>query len=153
MVNSMGAAVAPNVSSSIHTLDGADVCRVHVHASGFPVDAKVTVDKDGQMIKTAFFVRASNATRALNDTEKAQIHPRSLAHQIHFAGKQSLTHDLARGRALSCAPSPVSRAGTASGSRRPTRFHGVQMPVTGGVAAAAPRGGSWYMSSIVRRMV
>ena len=64
--------MAPNVSSSIHTLDGADVCRVHVHASGFPVDAKVTVDKDGQMIKTAFFVRASNATRALNDTEKAK---------------------------------------------------------------------------------
>lgn len=71
--SSMGAAVASNVSSSIHTVDGADVCRVHVHASGFPVDAKVTVDKDGRMIKkTAFFVRASNSTRELDDTEKAK---------------------------------------------------------------------------------
>ncbi|MGH3917347.1 MAG: hypothetical protein ACRDTC_28635 [Pseudonocardiaceae bacterium] len=54
-------------------IDGADVCRVHVHASGFPVDAKVTVDKNGQMIKkTAFYVRAGNATRELDDTEKAK---------------------------------------------------------------------------------
>jgi hypothetical protein len=33
---SMGAAAAANVSSSIHTVDGADVCRVHVHPSGPP---------------------------------------------------------------------------------------------------------------------
>jgi hypothetical protein len=69
----MGAAVAANVSSSIHTIDGADVCRLHVHASGFPVDARVTVDKNGQMIrKTAPFVRASNATREFDDTEKVK---------------------------------------------------------------------------------
>lgn len=73
IANSMGAAVASNISTYIHTVDGADVCRVHVHASGFPVDAKVTVDKNGQMIKkVAFFVRASNATRELDDTEKAK---------------------------------------------------------------------------------
>lgn len=30
-----------------HTVDGADVCRVHVRPSGFPVDVKVTIDKAG----------------------------------------------------------------------------------------------------------
>lgn len=70
---SMGAAAAANVSSYIHTVDRADVCRVHVHPSGFPVDAKVTIDKNGQMIKkTAFYVRASNATRELDNAEKAK---------------------------------------------------------------------------------
>ncbi|MDQ2883320.1 MAG: hypothetical protein M3Y48_19675 [Actinomycetota bacterium] len=65
--------MASNVSSYIHTVDGADICRVYVHASGFPVDAEVTVDKNGQMIKkVAFFVRASNATRELDDAEKAK---------------------------------------------------------------------------------
>jgi hypothetical protein len=66
IANSMGAVVVANVSTYIRTVDEADVCRVHVHASGFPVDVKVTVDKNGQMIKkTAFYVRASNATSEL----------------------------------------------------------------------------------------
>ncbi|MBV9731065.1 MAG: ATP-binding protein [Pseudonocardiales bacterium] len=73
IANSMGAAAAANVSSYIHTVDEADVCRVHVHPSDFPVDAKVTVDKNSQMIKkTAFYVRTSNATRELDEAEKAK---------------------------------------------------------------------------------
>ncbi|MGH3572779.1 MAG: hypothetical protein ACRDUW_13250 [Pseudonocardiaceae bacterium] len=72
-----------------HTIDGADVCRVHVHASGFPVDARVTVHKDGRMIKKmAFYVRQQRHERTRRRGED-QIHPRSLAHQIHFAGAQS----------------------------------------------------------------
>jgi predicted HTH transcriptional regulator len=70
---SMGAALAANLSMYIHTIDGADVCRVHVHASAVPVDAKVVVDKKGQMVKkTAFYVRAGNATRELDEAEKAK---------------------------------------------------------------------------------
>lgn len=45
IVASMGGAVAANVTMQIHTIDGNDLCRVHVRPSGFPVDAKVTLDK------------------------------------------------------------------------------------------------------------
>jgi type I restriction enzyme R subunit len=73
MVTSMGAAVAANVTMQIHTVDESDVCRVHVRASGFPVDAKVTIDQAGQMIKkTVFYVRTSNSTLTLNEEEKAK---------------------------------------------------------------------------------
>lgn len=73
IASSMGAAVAANVNTYIHTVDGADICRVHVHASGFPIDTRITVDENGQMIKkTSFFVRAGNATRELDDEEKAK---------------------------------------------------------------------------------
>lgn len=50
IAGSTGAAVAANVNFYIHTVGGADVCRLHVHTSGFPVDARVAVDKNGQMI-------------------------------------------------------------------------------------------------------
>jgi type I restriction enzyme R subunit len=70
---SMGDAVTGNVATYFHTIDDNDVCRVHVRPSGVPVDAKVTIDKKGQMIKkTAFYVRAGNATRELDATEKAK---------------------------------------------------------------------------------
>ena len=73
MVGSMGGAAAANVTLQIHTVDGADICRVHVHPSGFPVDAKVTLDKGGQMIKTTnFYVRTSNATQTLDAQERAK---------------------------------------------------------------------------------
>lgn len=69
----MGAALAANVTMQTHTIDDADVCRVHVRPSGFPVEARVTLDKSGQMIKkTVFYVRTSNATLTLNDEEKAR---------------------------------------------------------------------------------
>jgi type I restriction enzyme R subunit len=67
---SMGAATAALATMYIHDVDGADICRVHVRPSGAPVEAKVTVEKDGQLIKkTAFYVRASNATRELTPEE------------------------------------------------------------------------------------
>jgi type I restriction enzyme, R subunit len=70
---SMGPATAANATFYIHSIDGVDVCRVHVRPSGFPVDAKVTVEKNGQMVKkTAFYVRASNATRELDQQERAR---------------------------------------------------------------------------------
>ena len=73
IVASMGAAVAANVALQIHTVDGTDICRVHVRPSGFPVDAKVTIDKAGQMVKkTLFYVRTSNSTLTLNNEERAK---------------------------------------------------------------------------------
>lgn len=70
---SMGEAAATNISIQIHHIDGSDVCRIHVHPCGFPVDAKVTVDKQGQQVKkNAFYVRVANGTKELNDDEKAK---------------------------------------------------------------------------------
>ncbi|MGH3943391.1 MAG: hypothetical protein ACRDTG_33175 [Pseudonocardiaceae bacterium] len=66
-------AAATNVTMQIHTVDEADICRVHVRLSGFPVDAKVTIDKAGQMVKkTMFYVRTSNSTLALDGDERAR---------------------------------------------------------------------------------
>ncbi|MEU0530910.1 RNA-binding domain-containing protein [Amycolatopsis tolypomycina] len=73
IVDSMGAALAANVSRQMHDIDGKSVCRIHVHPSGFPVDARVTVEKKGQQHKeTKFFVRTGNSTRALDEPEKAK---------------------------------------------------------------------------------
>lgn len=70
---SMGDAAVANVTAYFHTVDSADVCRVHVRPSSVPVDAKVVVDKKGQLTrKTAFYVRTGNATRELDETEKAK---------------------------------------------------------------------------------
>ena len=71
VTQSMGAAAATNVSPQIHHVDGHDLCRVHVLPSGFPVDATVAYEKDGQIEKkTQFFVRVANGTRALDDIER-----------------------------------------------------------------------------------
>ena len=52
----------------VHTLDGADPCRVHVPPSRFPVEATVAVDKGGQVTRrTAFYVRIGNGTREITD--------------------------------------------------------------------------------------
>ncbi len=68
---SMGVAAATNIGVQIHHVDGNDICRVHVRPSGFPVEAIVTVDKQGQHVKkTAFYVRVANGTRELSDLEK-----------------------------------------------------------------------------------
>lgn len=70
---SMGDATAANVSTQIHTIDGRDLCRVHVKPSGFPVEAEVTVDKDGQhWKKTAFYVRLNNKTHEFTDADEKQ---------------------------------------------------------------------------------
>ena len=73
VVSSMGAAAAANLSAQFHTIDGADLCRVHVQPSALPVEAKVTTEKSGQLHKkTAFYVRIGNSTHELNPTEKAK---------------------------------------------------------------------------------
>jgi len=66
LVASTGETAAADVSLQIHTVDGQDLCRVHVQPSSFPVDAVVTVDRKGQLEKkTAFYVRTANATREI----------------------------------------------------------------------------------------
>ena len=70
---SMGDAAAANVSTQIHTVDGKDLCRVHVKPSAFPVEAEVTVVKDGQhWKKTAFYVRLNNKTTEITDEIEKQ---------------------------------------------------------------------------------
>lgn len=72
----VGAAAATNISVQQHSINGSDVCRVHVRPSGFPVHATVTVDKQGQQVKkTAFYVRVGNGTRELDDAEQAKYLP------------------------------------------------------------------------------
>jgi type I restriction enzyme R subunit len=73
MVASMGTAAATNATLQIHTVDGHDVCRIHVRPSAFPVEATVTIDKKGQFEKkTAFYVRLANGTREIADPEERQ---------------------------------------------------------------------------------
>jgi type I restriction enzyme, R subunit len=54
--NAVGLAAATNVTTTIHSVDGRDLCRVHVEPSGHPVDADfVTVDDHGQFSKKPVF--------------------------------------------------------------------------------------------------
>lgn len=65
--NAVGLAAAAGVTTTIHHVDGHDVCRVHVPPCGHPVEAEVTVaDAKGQFSrKKIFYVRLNNATRAI----------------------------------------------------------------------------------------
>jgi type I restriction enzyme, R subunit len=70
---SMGDAAVTNVSVQVHTVDGRDLYRVHVRPFAVPVDARVTVQRNGQLLKeTAFYVRIGNSTKKLDDAEKAK---------------------------------------------------------------------------------
>jgi len=72
--NAVGLAAATNVTTTIHQVDGHDLCRVHVEPSGHPVDADfVTVDDHGQFSKSrVFFVRLNNGTRAIRDERERE---------------------------------------------------------------------------------
>lgn len=74
---SMGAAAIANVNTQIHTVDGHDICRVHVKPSSFPVEAQVTcIDKQGQHQKsTRFYARINNGTHDFtnDDAEKQKL--------------------------------------------------------------------------------
>ncbi len=72
--NAVGLAAAANVTTTIHHVDGHDVCRLHVDPSGHPVEAEVTVaDKSGQFgKKQLFFVRLNNATRAIEEDKERE---------------------------------------------------------------------------------
>ncbi|MFT5268628.1 MAG: hypothetical protein ACI88C_002068 [Acidimicrobiales bacterium] len=71
-VHALGAAAVTNLSARIFTVEGHDVCRIHVKPSGFPVEAKVViVDKKGQYVKqTNRYVRLPNKThKFIDDSE------------------------------------------------------------------------------------
>ncbi len=71
LVDALGETAASTVSSRLHHVDGHDLCRVHVPPSGFPVEARVVVDKAGRLEKrTAFYVRVGNGTREITDLEE-----------------------------------------------------------------------------------
>jgi type I restriction enzyme, R subunit len=73
LVNALGETAASNVSIQLHTVDGQDLCRVHVPPSPFPVDATVVVDRRGQLEKkVALFVRIGNGTREIVDPHERQ---------------------------------------------------------------------------------
>ncbi|MFN8052872.1 MAG: putative DNA binding domain-containing protein [Acidimicrobiales bacterium] len=68
---SMGEAAATNMTVQVHHVDGHDICRVHVRASGYPVDAAVTrVNKGQHETKTAFYVRTGNGTHEFTDPDE-----------------------------------------------------------------------------------
>ena len=56
VANAVGLAAAANVTTRIDTVDGLDLCRVHVELSGHPV-----------RVKDVFFIRLNNGTRAIED--------------------------------------------------------------------------------------
>ena len=74
VLNAVGAAAATNVTTRIHTIDGRDLCRVHVKPCGHPVHAEVTiVDKQGQHAKKRiFYVRMNNGTRAIDNEAEVE---------------------------------------------------------------------------------
>jgi type I restriction enzyme R subunit len=73
LINAIDETAASSVASQIHTINGDDICRVHVPPSSFPVDATVVVDKAGQLQKkTAFYVRIGNGTREITSPDERQ---------------------------------------------------------------------------------
>jgi len=74
VINAVGAAAATNVTSDIHTVAGADVCRVHVKPSAHPVHATVTpwprtAPPEGRPVLR---VRIGNGTREITDEHEQQ---------------------------------------------------------------------------------
>jgi hypothetical protein len=69
---SMGDAAATLVRPQIHQVNGGEVCRVQVDPAGFPVDAKVIIQKPGgpKETRTEFYVRIANGTKALDAVER-----------------------------------------------------------------------------------
>jgi type I restriction enzyme R subunit len=73
LITALGETAASAVSAQIHTIDGKDLCRVHVTPSSFPVDAEVVIDKRGQLEKKhAFYIRVGNSTREIADPRERQ---------------------------------------------------------------------------------
>ncbi len=72
-VNAFGETAASAISTQVHTINGDDICRVHVPPSNFPVDATVVVDRSGQLQKRcALFIRVGNGTREITDPAERQ---------------------------------------------------------------------------------
>ena len=61
------------VTTEILTVDGRDLCRVHVRPSKFPVEATVTVVKNAQHEKkTQRFGRFANGAKAITDADEIE---------------------------------------------------------------------------------
>lgn len=71
LMNALGAAAVSNLTTEVVTVDGKDICRVHVKACGFPVVAKVTeLSEKGQHTKrTNFYARINGQTVHLKDDD------------------------------------------------------------------------------------
>jgi hypothetical protein len=75
MISSMGAAAVANVFTEFVTVDGKDVCRVHVKPSGHPVESSITIEKKGQPEKkTSFFMRLNGQSREADTDEQKQLY-------------------------------------------------------------------------------
>ncbi len=73
LITALGETAASSVSTQVHTINGDELCRVHVPPSSFPVDATVVVDKAGKTEKrTAFYIRIGNGTREITDATEKQ---------------------------------------------------------------------------------
>jgi type I restriction enzyme, R subunit len=73
LIRAMGETAAANVTVQMHSINGDDLCRVHVRPSAFPVEATVTLDNKGQFQKkTIFYVRVANGTRPITDPDERQ---------------------------------------------------------------------------------
>ena len=68
---SAGAAALSNGTTQMRTVDGHDICRVHVKPCGFPVEVKVTEIKKGQHVKLEYcYNRINNGThKFIGDNE------------------------------------------------------------------------------------
>ncbi len=73
LVNAVGLTAASAVSVQLHSIEGRDICRVHVAPSPFPVEANVKLEKNGQVIsKSAFYIRIGNGTREITSPAEKQ---------------------------------------------------------------------------------
>ncbi len=73
LTTALGLAAAAAVTTTMHTVDGKDLCRVHTPPSMFPVDANVKIETNGQLIKkTAFYVRIGNGTKEIPEGPEKQ---------------------------------------------------------------------------------
>ena len=82
LIAALGAAAVATLTTTISTVDGRDVCRVHAKPSPFPVEAIVKVEVktttgEGRVAtnlvkKPMFYARINNLTHlfAANDPEK-----------------------------------------------------------------------------------
>ena len=72
VINAVGQAAAANVTTEMLTVDGKDLCRVHVLPSNYPVEATVTYVTNGQHEKKIqLFGRFGNATKPITDPDEA----------------------------------------------------------------------------------
>lgn len=58
------------MTTQIHTVDGHDLCRVHVRPCGLPVDATVVIDNKGNLEKKKAFVDQKRHREITDEAER-----------------------------------------------------------------------------------